>query len=341
MEAIKEPEWRTVGVLGAARGARATAEDPIGTEHLLAGLTTVKGPAREALADEGATKVALLAVLRDREGRVGAWNRDDDTGASVTAPDVLGDDGDRRLRFTGAAAKALAAAMEHARRDGAAKFGAVHLLRGLLEDDNRAVETLAACGVAPQALRARLDGGAGSPREDGLTPLLHATRDALLGRRPYRHMRPWRRWLIRGGGVNWASMPVEWVRQESYEQARGLGDAAVRTEHILLGVLATHEVALRYPHLTGAGDSAFALRFAGGERLAGLGLTYALTHAVLTGGRIRLTADARPAERYFDQVAGPGAAADDAGTGSLVALLLGEETRARQLVDALTTSPDH
>ncbi|MFI8194133.1 Clp protease N-terminal domain-containing protein [Streptomyces sp. NPDC085946] len=303
MEAIKEPEWRTVGVLGAARGARATAEDPIGTEHLLAGLTTVKGPAREALADEGATKVALLAVLRDREGRVGAWSGDDDTGASVAAPDVLGDDGDRRLRFTGSAAKALAAAMEHARRDGAAKFGAVHLLRGLLEDDNRAVETLAACGVAPQALRARLDGDAGSPREDGLTSLLHATRDALLGRRPYRHMRPWKRWLVRGGGVNWASMPV--------------------------------------PHLTGAGDSAFALRFAGGERLAGLGLTYALTHAVLTGGRIRLTADARPAERYFDQVAGPGAAADDAGTGSLVALLLGEETRARQLVDALTTSPDH
>ncbi|NSL42938.1 hypothetical protein HO151_01640 [Streptomyces sp. 8P21H-1] len=346
MEAIKEPDWKTVGVLGAARGARATAEDPIGTEHLLAALTTSKGPAREALADEGATKVALLAVLRDREGRDGAWDGDDDVDAGVVATDVLGDDGDRRVRFTGGAARALTAAMEHARREGAAKFGAVHLLRGLLEGDNRAVEALAVCKVSPQAVRARLGGDAGSP-EDDLSPLLHATRDALLGRGHYRHMPRWKRWLVKRGGVNWASTPVEWVRQESYEQARRLGDGAVGTEHVLLAVLATHEVALRYPHLAKAEDPAADTRFAGGGQLADLGLSHASVHGALTGGRVPLAADTRPVEQYFDGMAGPGtmptagATASDAGTGPLVALLLGEETRARQLVDVLTTAPGH
>ncbi|WP_221358039.1 Clp protease N-terminal domain-containing protein [Streptomyces beigongshangae] len=348
MEAIKEPDWKTVGVLGAARGARATAEDPIGTEHLLAALTTSEGTAREALADEGATKVALLAVLRDREGRDDAWSGDDGVDASVVATDVLGDDGDRRVRFTGGAARALTAAMEHARREGASKFGAVHLLRGLLEGDNRAVETLAVCKVSPQAVRARLDGDAGSPeKEDDLSPLLHATRDALLGRGHYRHMPLWKRWLIKSGGVNWASTPVEWVRQESYEQARRLGDGAAGTEHVLLAVLATHEVALRYPHLAKVEDSAADTRFAGGGRLAGLGLSHASVHGVLTGGRVPLAADARPVEQYFGEMTGPGtipaagATAPDAGTGPLVALLLEEETRARQLVDVLTTAPGH
>ncbi|WP_413760652.1 Clp protease N-terminal domain-containing protein [Streptomyces sp. MMBL 11-3] len=351
MEAIKEPDWKTVGVLGAARGARTTAEDPIGTEHLLAGLTATKGTAREALADEGATKVALLALLRARQGRDDVWSGDDDADASVAAPDVLGEDGDRRVRFTGAAARALTAAMEHAGREGAAKFGAVHLLRGLLEGDNRAVEALAVCQVSPQAVRARLDGGAASTEQDGLAPSLHATRDALLGRGHYRHMPRWKRWLFKSGGVNWASMPVEWVRQESHEQARRLGDGAVGTEHVLLAVLATHEVALRYPHLATVRDSDTGVRFAGGERLAGLGLSHASVHGALAGGHVRLAADARPSEAYFDEVTAPGAksgakpaagaTAPDAGTGPLVALLLAEETRARQLVDALTTTPGH
>ncbi|MGW7694619.1 Clp protease N-terminal domain-containing protein [Streptomyces asiaticus] len=185
MEAIKGPDWATVGVLGAARGARGAVKGgAIGTEHLLAGITKAKGAAREVLAEEGVTQVALLAVLRDRMDRVGAWGGADDAEGSVAARDVLGDDGDGGIRFTGAAARALTEAMEQARREGAAKFSSVHLLRALLEDDNRAVEALGVCGVSPQAVRVRLDGGTGGERE-GLAPLLHATRDALLGRIHY------------------------------------------------------------------------------------------------------------------------------------------------------------
>ncbi|WP_223863479.1 Clp protease N-terminal domain-containing protein [Streptomyces sp. 5-10] len=71
------------------------------------------------------------------------------------------------VRFTGAAARALTAAMEQARREGAAKFSAVHLLRALLEEDNRAVEVLGVCGVPPQAVRVRLDGGTGAKGTTG------------------------------------------------------------------------------------------------------------------------------------------------------------------------------
>ncbi|MFD0431398.1 hypothetical protein ACFQ60_41605 [Streptomyces zhihengii] len=44
MTAIKEPAWNVVGILGAARGARASADGPIGSEHLLAGITTARAP---------------------------------------------------------------------------------------------------------------------------------------------------------------------------------------------------------------------------------------------------------------------------------------------------------
>uniref|UniRef100_UPI00084C9E72 Clp protease N-terminal domain-containing protein n=1 Tax=Streptomyces niveus TaxID=193462 RepID=UPI00084C9E72 len=222
MEAITSPDWNIVGILGAARGARGDAEAPIGTEHLLAGLTTTKGPAREALADVGATKIALLTVLRNRKDDDGAWSTADDAEASVASEDILGEDGDRRTHYTGAAARALTAAMGDARRTDAAKFGADHLLRGLLEEENRAVELLAVCGITPQAVRARLDGGPGS-REDALDPLLHATRDVLLGRGQYRRVSFWMRWMIKLGGVNWASLPAGWVRLETFEQARRRG----------------------------------------------------------------------------------------------------------------------
>ncbi|MFI1953655.1 Clp protease N-terminal domain-containing protein [Streptomyces xinghaiensis] len=347
MGAIKEPDWSIVGVLGSARGARgATDAEAIGTEHLLAGVTTAKGAARQALADEGATKVAVAQVLRNRGDRDGAWSVADDPEGSVTSQDLLGDDGDKGIRFTGAAARALTAAMGRAQREGAAKFGADHLLRALLEEDNRAVELLAACGVAPQAVRARLDGGTGS-RDDGLAPLLHPTRDVLLGRGHYRQMPFWKRWVVRYGGMNWATMPFEWVRYETLEQARRLGHRVVGTEHVLLAVLATHEVVLRYPHMAGESTPAAGTRYAGGERLARLGVDHASVHSALTGDRVRLTADPRPFGQYIDESAGRSAvrqvdscsgSAADPGTGPLVEVLLKEETRARRLTDALTVT---
>jgi hypothetical protein len=342
MEATKLPDWNIVGILGAARGAQGEAGGAIGTEHLLAGITTSKGSVRDALVDEGATKTVLLAVLRDRMHRDGAWSAGDDAEGSVASKDVLGDDGDRRTQFTGAAARALTAAMGHAQGEDAAKFGAEHLLRGLLEEDNRAVELLGACGISPHAVRARLDGGSGS-QEDGLNPLLHATRDVLLGRSHYRRMSFWMRWLIRLSGVNWASLPAGWVRLETYEQARRLGNGVVGTEHVLLAILATHEVALQYPHLLGESAPDQDTRYAGGERLARLGIDYASVHSALTAGdRVRLTADARPVEQYVDEAAGPNLVSTaDPGTGPLVEALLREETRARQLIDALTSTSDN
>ncbi|MEV8334785.1 Clp protease N-terminal domain-containing protein [Streptomyces niveus] len=334
MEAITSPDWNIVGILGAARGARGDAEAPIGTEHLLAGITTTRGPAREALADVGATKIALLTVLRNRKDDDGAWSAADDAEASVASEDILGEDGDRRTHYTGAAARALTAAMGDARRKDAAKFGADDLLRGLLEEENRAVELLAVCGITPQAVRARLDGGPGS-REDALDPLLHPTRDVLLGRGQYRRVSFWMRWMIKLSGVNWASLPAGWVRQETYEQARRLGDGTVGTEHVLLAILATHEVALQHPHLSGE------TQYAGGERLAALGIDYASAHHALTSPDLaRLRPDPRPAEQYVNEP--PTLNLDpttDPGTGPLLDALLSEETRARQLVEALTSTP--
>ncbi|MFJ5094048.1 Clp protease N-terminal domain-containing protein [Streptomyces sp. NPDC088557] len=392
MAATTSPDWNTVGILGAARGARSGAGDPVGSEHLLAGITSAKGAAREALGAEGATKVVLLAVLRDRLDRDGAWSSDDDAEHVVTEQDVLGAEGERRTRYTGAAARALTAAMEQARREDAKKFGAAHLLRGLLEGDNRAVEALGACGIAPGAVLARLDdgtgrtsttggpGGPGGPgtantpgapgapghiqsisgtdpadsRTDDLDPLLHATRDVLLGHDHYRRAPFWMRWLLKLGGVNWASRPAFWVRMETYEQARRLGGGTAGTEHVLLAVLATHEVALRYPHLAGRNSPGPGSPHAGGERLARLGVDYVSAHRALTTGRLRLTPDARPVEQYLGRAGGPdptrtpgsgaaarsgGEPAADPGTGPLVEALLAEGTRARQLVDALSSPP--
>ncbi|MEJ1201584.1 MULTISPECIES: Clp protease N-terminal domain-containing protein [unclassified Streptomyces] len=336
---VKPPDWNIVGILGAARGAQGGAGEAIGTEHLLAGITTAKGPARDVLVNEGATKTALLAVLRDRMHRDGAWTAGDDVVGSVVSKEVLGDDGDGRTHFTGAAARALRAAMGQAEQEGAAKFGAEQLLRGLLEEDNRAVELLGVCGIPPQAVRDRLDGGSGCA-QDGLDPLLHATRDVLLGRRHYR-LRPfWMRWLINSGGVNWASLPAGWVKMETYEQARRLGDGVVGTEHVLLAILATHEVALQYPHLVGDSAPDQDTRYAGGERLTRLGIDYASVHRVLTAGdRVRLTADARPVEQYVGESVAPNLESTaDPGTGPLVEALLRDDTRARQLTEALTST---
>ncbi|QFQ98155.1 hypothetical protein F9278_20250 [Streptomyces phaeolivaceus] len=344
MEAIKEPDWNTVGVLGAARGARADG-DAIGTEHLLAGITTSKGPAREALEREGATRTTLLAVLRDRRARGAEWSGADDTEATVGVREVLGEDGSDR--FTGAAARALTAAMGQAGHEGAAKFGAVHLLRALLAEDNHAMELLNACGIAPEDVRTHLD-AARATRKDGLPPLLHPTRDILLGRTHYRHLPFWKRWLVKASGVNWASRPAWWAALETHEQARRLGHRTAGTEHLLLAILATHEVALRYPHLAAENAPTPDLRYTGGERLTHLGLDHATVHRALTAARIPLKPDPRPLKQYLDAATArpttdPPAPTDDPwpdqGTGPLLDSLLTDRTRARQLIEALTTNP--
>ncbi|MGV9560389.1 Clp protease N-terminal domain-containing protein [Streptomyces sp. NPDC003401] len=194
MEATVPPDWNVVGVLGAARGAQGDPGGAVGTEHLLAGLAGTRGSVGRALAAEGATRAASLAVLRDRTGRSGVWDADDDVRASVAARDVLGDDGPARTRFTGAAAEALAAAMRYARREDASRFGAEHLLLGLLESDDRATELLGVCGTSPQAVLVRLVAGA-ADREDGAASRPHDGHGGLACHGHHRRKPLWRRCL--------------------------------------------------------------------------------------------------------------------------------------------------
>ncbi|MFE3068516.1 hypothetical protein [Streptomyces sp. NPDC059247] len=100
----------------------------------------------------------------------------------------------------------------------------------------------------------------------------------LLGHGHYRRAPFWTRWLLKLGGVNWASRTASWVRRETYEQARRLGVGTAGTEHVLLAVLATHEVALRYPRLAGRNSPGPGSPYAGGERLVRLGVDYASVH---------------------------------------------------------------
>ena len=63
-------------------------------------------------------------------------------------------------------------------------------------------------------------------------------------------------------------------------------------------------------------------------------------HRVLTAGdRVRLTADARPVEQYVGASVAPNLESTaDPGTGPLVEALLSDDTRARQLTEALTST---
>lgn len=335
METRVAAGWKVIGVLGAAWGC--CDGDAMGSEHLLAGITGTKGEARAALAAESVTKASALAVLRDRDGRADAWRGDDGAGDSISSADVLGEDGERRRMLTGAGHRAFEHAMAQARRTGAPKLTPEDLLRGLLADgDSRCAEVLALCGTTADAVRARLDAAAesgsgaagavgGEDLPAGLDPRLRPTRDALLGRRPY-PMSFLRRWL--GGGVNWATDPTAWIRQETQAQARLLGQDHVGTEHVLLAVLATHEVARAHPHMLAEGAPEPDDRYRGGERLAALGIDYAGVRRALDADDV-LGGDVRTAAEYVD------AAVMEQGTGPLVESLLLEGTRALRLVQRM------
>ncbi|MFH8385661.1 Clp protease N-terminal domain-containing protein [Kitasatospora sp. NPDC018058] len=334
MDTMLEPDWRTLGEPGGGR---------LGTEHLLIAVAGSPGPAGAALTAAGAAADLLHSLRRDRDGR---WGTDDGTGDGVPAREVLGPAGDDGLVLTGAAARALAGAAERARRDDERTFTAEHLLRALLADDRtRAAELLHTVGVSPQAVLDRLDGAmsaaagahvAGAapaagpdgpdvvaPRAAGerpgpLDPLLRPTREALLARRTHRLPR-WKRLLQPG-----AAGRGVWIRLETDAQALRLGRRTPGTEHILLALLAVHEVACREPWSD--------LDTAGGALLSGRGLDYARVHAVLDAGEVSLPADPRSVEAYL-------AAAAAQGAERLVRALLEEDTRARRLVEALERRP--
>ncbi|MGW3230523.1 Clp protease N-terminal domain-containing protein [Kitasatospora sp. NPDC001095] len=152
------------------------------------------------------------------------------------------------------------------------------------------------------------------PRGGGLDPLLRPTREAMLARRAHPAPR-WKR-VLRPG----SSGPAAWIRSEADAQAERLGRRTPGTEHVLLALLAVHEVARHEPQLAQEGGT--------GELLAGLGLDYARARAALDSGGVTLPADPRSVEAYFADVAGQG-------TDRLLRALLEEDTRARRLVETL------
>ncbi|WP_338053996.1 Clp protease N-terminal domain-containing protein [Streptomyces spiramenti] len=343
-----EPDWNTAGVLGAARGANGADEDtPIGTQHLLAGVCGAKGRAAEALNAVGVTRSAAIAVLRRKRETDDDWQGDEGTGASVAATDILGDDGGKRDRYTPAAAAALRSAVQFAREDGADRLTTDHLLRALLaRDDTGAAELLTLCGSSPQAVRDRL-AGVTTSTGDGLDPLLHPTRDILLGRARYQRIGLRRRLIARLASIQWADLPVDWVRHEAGEQARRLGDRTVRTEHLLLAALAAREVTAAYPHMVNASGTGKTEPYAGGAELAERGVSYARLHRALRQGEVALPKDPRSADDYVAEAVGLHRTRADAerdpaparSTGPLVESLLAEPTRARALVETVTSGP--
>ncbi|WP_369182194.1 hypothetical protein [Streptomyces sp. Y1] len=146
---------------------------------------------------------------------------------------------------------------------------------------------------------------------DELDPLLRPTRDALLGRGSYRLPR-WKR-LLQPGAAGRAA----WIRLETDAQAERLGRRTPGTEHVLLAVLAVHEVAVREPGL--------APEAARGELFDRLGVDYARAHAALDAGEVALPSDPRSVEEYLSV----------GGVEQLLDALLQEATRARRLVEAL------
>ncbi|MFE9660809.1 Clp protease N-terminal domain-containing protein [Streptomyces sp. NPDC005955] len=336
--------WRVAGVLGAAWGSLpdgAEGADVIGTENLLAALATGRGATHKALSLAGVTVTATMAVLRDHHDGAAVWTSTDDVEHAVGSVDLLGSDGDRRRRLSGAAARAFTHAMDLARDEGADEYSQEHLLRGVLTDrGNRATEMLTTCGATVDDVIRRLDERDTAPADDGLHHHLWPTRDTLLGRCSPDANSLWRRLLLRlAKGANLAEAPISWTRIDAARLARSSG-GAVGTEHLLLAVLATYEVAQRYPHLALAGPgrpasgapTAPADRFAGGARLHALGADYLMVRRGVEQYGHELGTDDRDVDTYADALA-PGD-----GTGPLAEALLRGENRARRLLLTLGLS---
>ncbi|MDX5892860.1 ATP-dependent Clp protease ATP-binding subunit [Rubrobacter radiotolerans] len=123
------------GTIMRAREASAgtTAEDAIGTDHLLAGIVTGENVATQALDRAGAD----LAAMRSRFS------------------ESFGDPGDRVFTFTPSAKQALQLSFAAARQMGAQQVGSEHLLLGLLaEGDGNAYRILQQNGAGDaEALR--------------------------------------------------------------------------------------------------------------------------------------------------------------------------------------------
>jgi hypothetical protein len=73
-------------------------------------------------------------------------------------------------------------------------------------------------------------------------------------------------------GLNWAEMPTAWAAIEAQEHAHRRGHSAVGSDDLLLGVLATHEVAFASPPVLLPPEAD--RLYAGGHILAASGVSY-------------------------------------------------------------------
>jgi hypothetical protein len=316
------------GVRQALIGAHAAGAAGIGTEHLLLGLVGMgAGDAGRILDEFGITVVPLTDVLRQRR-----WTATDEAAeGDETGP--LGDDLEwrpgkqhRPMDYSGAARAALHRAIATAAADGRTAFHGGDLLDALLAvaeaEPNRAVEVLERAGVDPLRVRVRLAGGE-SVEAPGVAPDLQPTVDHVLGRIRYENAPFARRMalgFLQAAGANLARTPGPWADLEARDQAARLGHRRVRTAHLLLALLAMHEVTGVLPHLV----VDVADKYAGARALAATGLTYAATRAALSAdppGR-----DPRRYKSYVDV---------QRDTTSLLRAILAGDTSAARLLAAL------
>ncbi|MCO8277323.1 Clp protease N-terminal domain-containing protein [Actinoplanes sp. TRM 88003] len=258
--------------------ARAAADGPIGTGHLLFSLAYDKEvtPLLDAF---DITSTVVLTVLRN-PGRPPAGP---DAGP-VVDPDAASDrgpsDGHTVVRGTDDRAAPVSAPAAAALRD--AEDSPSALLAAVLTDPTaEACAVLRDCGLDPAEVRqAALDNRV-PQRPDKLAPELRPARDALLGRVRYRGrgFRDRLLFSVLARKVNHAGRPVLWTRLEADEQARRQ-NRPTTTDDILLALLVTHEVATAYPHLSATATPLYT----GAATLRAEGITHTRVRATTVEG---------------------------------------------------------
>jgi hypothetical protein len=288
------------------------AENPVGTEHLLATLAS-RGVAAAPLGAVEVTPTVARALVRANRGR---WQSAD---SADRAPEVdvrLSSRG-KPLNLTPAAAAAIQSSADP-----------VELLLALLADEsNRATELLHLAGVDLPALREAIRGGALPTVPERVDAALRPTRDALIGRTRYRARGrfDWFRAAIVRARVNYARTPVVWASLEADELARRRGHRHARSDDLLLAILSTHEVAERYPYL----KQEAADQYQGGGALACAGVRYEA--ALQAADATDLGTDPQPLKVYV-----PSGEHFPSDTGLLLdALVTAGSNRATRLLTAL------
>jgi len=304
----------------------------VGTEHLLLGISRSSGG--RLLEEFGVTPVTVAEILRQA-----GWTATDEAApGDDTGPlgdlEWFGAKQRKPMNYTGAARAALhrAIASATAAAGGAegAEFDPADLLDALLAAPNRATEALDRSGVDARKVRDRLAGGP-APEPAPVPADLRPTLDHVLGLSTYRagsfSGRMAMRFLLAVGG-NLARTPGPWADLEARDQAGRLGHRKPLTAHLVLALLAMHEVTTLRPHLI-AGVTE---KYAGARALAetGTGLTYAAAREALAA---RDGPGAQPPDRdprrYRSYVDGR------RDTTAVLAAILDGETSAVRLLAAL------